>query len=119
MGIFTELVKRLEQLLINIASDREVRLDAKTLLTEEELEEEPYQRKFVSGLLYCSGNKKVAYAYTFENNNTDREQELLTTIENELGDSCSNLRDNHGYSQDESDPNGSDPIYPDIEVGLE
>lgn len=76
-----------------------------------------YIRKYVSGLLYCNGQKVNYYALTFEGNNIDREQELLNEIESETSETCSQMRRNHGYSEEEGYSDSDTPQYPKIEVG--
>jgi len=77
-----------------------------------------FRRKFVSGLFYCSGRKRQFFALTFEANNRDREEELVQFLEDEIASDCSELRENHGYSDESGfDSETSVPRYPDIQGG--
>lgn len=85
----------------------------------EELETQDFRRKFVSGLFYCGGTRKQFFGLTFEQNSTIRESELLDAIEDATGGTCSQIRDNFGYSDDfvsRVEVRGS-AIWPDVEVG--
>lgn len=115
MGIFTEILERIEKLIAEYTGSRY----AGDLLDAEITEPREWIRKFVAGLVYCHGKKQSYYALTYEDNDTDREQELLDAIESETSDHCSSLRDYHGYSQDAVEKEDPEHIYPDIEVGVE
>jgi len=76
------------------------------------------RRKFVSGLFYCGGKKRQFFAQTLERNNIDREEDLIKAIETTFGN-CSDMRKNHGYTDDivtESEVSGGS-FYPEIETG--
>ena len=86
----------------------------------EEFEGEDFRRKFLSGLFYCSGKKIQYFGLTFEQNSVIREDELLRAIEDRVGNSCSELREDFGYSDDivsssEVRPNA---IWPNVEVDV-
>lgn len=81
--------------------------------------ERDYVRKFVAATVYCSNHREVYYGLTFEDNYTDREQDLLNAIEDETGGRCSEIRYNHGYSESGGFTNEDGPQYPTIDVGVE
>lgn len=85
--------------------------------TISEPQNQEFTRKFVAGLVYCGGKKRSIFALTYEANDMDRESELLNAIE-EQNEVCSDIRDYHGYSEEEGFRDGS-PIFPEIEVGVE
>jgi len=77
-----------------------------------------YRRKFVSGLFYCGGKKRQFFATTFEIDNISREEELIRFLENGIASNCSELRENHGYSDEPGfEDRESFPRYPNIEGG--
>ena len=76
-------------------------------------------RKFVAALLYCGGKKQTYFALTFEDNDQDREQELLNAISEQTSSFCSEIRDSFGYSEESGFPLDSSPEYPEIEIGQE
>lgn len=80
-----------------------------------------YQMKLVAGLFYCNNKKEKWRIWTFENNDIDREVFLLETLEAELGGRCSDMRENHGYSQDDVSHEDIDTqsIYPLVTVERE
>lgn len=82
----------------------------------EELTQLDFNRKFISGLFYCGGNKRQFYALTFEQNDTDREDELLQVLEATFTN-CSDMREDHGYSTDRVDKSEVSAIFPDVETG--
>ena len=80
------------------------------------LESFDFRQKFVSGLFYCGGEKRQFFAQTFEQNNEDREPELLDRLE-ESFQNCSDIRENFGYSDDFVARDVIGAQYPEIEVG--
>lgn len=77
-----------------------------------------FRRKFVSGLFYCNGKKRQFFAITFEDDDISREEELIRFLENEIASDCSELRENHGYSdQSGFEDTESIPRYPEIDGG--
>lgn len=83
---------------------------------EERLDEPEFIRKFVSGLFYCGGKKRQFFAVTYEEDDADRELELLQFLE-ETYRNCSDMRSNHGYSEDFESPDNESHIWPNIETG--
>lgn len=71
---------------------------------------EPLIRKFVSGLFYCNGVKFNHFALIIERNDFDRETDLLLELESQFGDTCSDMREYHGYSEEEVESGESEFI---------
>lgn len=93
---------------------------------EKEIEQEEiregiqFRQKLVSALYYCNGEREELFARTFEDNEKDRAMILMRDIQEFAEEkSCSEIRENFGYSDDfvpelEVDTNF---IYPNVEVG--
>ena len=71
--------------------------------------DEPLIRKFVSGLFYCNGVKRNNFALIIERNDFDREDDLLQELIDQFPH-CSDMREYHGYSEEEVDTGESDFI---------
>lgn len=76
-----------------------------------------YYRKIVKGVIYCTGNKRSIYAYTYEPNTINREKRLLTEIYLKFPN-CSEINKGYGYD-DRKIITAPEIIFPVIEVGEE
>ena len=91
-----------------------------TVIEPQPAPEGDYIRKFVSGLVYCGGNKRTVFAITFDTEDFDVEDELLEAITSDTSDQCSEIRENFGYSEESGfTESQADPEYPEITVGFE
>ena len=71
--------------------------------------DEPLIRKFVSGLFYCNGVKQNHFALIIERNDFDREDDLLLELIEQFPH-CSDMREYHGYSEEEVEDGESEFI---------
>ena len=71
--------------------------------------DEPLIRKFVSGVFYCNGVKQNHFALISERNDFDRDQDLLQELIDQFPN-CSDMREYHGYSEEEVEDGESEFI---------
>ena len=66
-------------------------------------------RKFVSGVFYCNGRKQNHFALIIERNDFNREDDLLRELIDQFPH-CSDMREYHGYSEEEVESGESEFI---------
>jgi hypothetical protein len=123
MGFLAEILRRIEEITGGLIDDivRADRSLGRLQIGDSDItDSDLFIRKFVAGLVYCGGKKRQVFAITFEEDDTDREEELLDAIEQDLSRECSPIRENRGYSEEPGQSPGSgSAIWPEIEVGFE
>ena len=95
MSFFSEILSSLEGFFGTVRTGGEV--------------DEPLIRKFVSGLFYCNGIKRNHFALIIERNDFNREQDLLQELIDQFPN-CSDMREYHGYSEEEVESGESEFI---------
>lgn len=99
-------------LLINEAVAKAAPIVAASAKTEDIPIETDWTRKYISMIAYDNPNRQF-YALTFEDNDVDREQELVQALVEFFGSEGFVFSSDYGYS---SDSGKGSPIFPDIEV---